>query len=92
MSKRRSNIPWSRLPGADPTDEATSESEFERVVTRLKLTPDEYVGSAVLRAWAEKNWRLKFVPEKLLMEWGLRDGGPAGSPVPADDSMDDHGA
>jgi hypothetical protein len=76
MSKRRANIPWSRLRGAAPVAETTSESEFEQVAARLNLTPDEYVNSPNLRAWAEKTWRMKFVPEKLLKAWHLSDWGP----------------
>jgi hypothetical protein len=73
MPKRRSNIPWSQLRGAAPFAETISESEFEQVAARLNLTPDEYIRSPELRAWAEKNWQLKFVAEKLLKAWGLRD-------------------
>lgn len=73
MSKRKGNIPWSPLQGGAPAPETTSESEFEQVAARLDLTPDEYVHSPQLRAWAEKNWRVKFVPEKLLKAWGLKD-------------------
>jgi hypothetical protein len=46
-------------------------SDFERVVARLKLSPDQYAGSPQLRAWMEENWQQKFVPEKLLKAWGL---------------------
>jgi hypothetical protein len=51
-------------------------SEFEHVVERLKLSPDQYASSPQLRAWVEKNWRQKFVPENLLKVWRLNDWGP----------------
>jgi len=71
---KRGNPRWCQGFGAAP--DPPIPSEFERVATRLKLTPDEYVDSPMLRSWAEKNWRQKFVPEKLLNAWGLRDWGP----------------
>ena len=52
-------------------------SDFERIVARLKLSPNHYASSPELREWVERNWRQKFVPEKLLKAWGLRDWGPA---------------
>ena len=48
-----------------------------RVAARLKLSPDQYASSPQLRAWMEKNWRQKFVPENLLKLWRLKDWGPA---------------
>lgn len=70
---KRGNPRWSH--GVEAIAVSSGPSEFERIVTRLKLTPDEYVDSPMLRSWAEKNWRQKFVPEKLLKAWGLRDWG-----------------
>jgi len=52
-------------------------SDFERIAARLKLSPDQYLSSTKLRAWVERNWRQKFVPEKLLKAWGLSDWGPS---------------
>ena len=46
-------------------------SEFERVVFRLNLKPSEYAGSNELRAWAEKNKDVRYVPERLLKAWGI---------------------
>ena len=37
---------------------------------------DETVPLEDVRDWVERNWRQKFVPEKLLKAWGLRDWGP----------------
>jgi hypothetical protein len=71
---KRGNPRWSQGLGAAPDPPAPS--EFERVAARLKLTPDEYANSPKLRAWAEKFWRQKFVPERLLKAWRLSDWGP----------------
>jgi hypothetical protein len=66
---KRGNPRWSLELGAAPVP--SSPSEFERVATRLKLSSDQYSTSPQLRDWVEKNWRQKFVPEKLLKVWGL---------------------
>ena len=73
MAKRPGNSGWAE--GRAPEVENTP-SEFEQVTARLRLRPDQYTGSAELRAWVESNWRQKFVPESLLKamrlsEWGL---------------------
>ncbi len=66
--KRRGNPRWSEsvANSLQPTV-----SEFERVVERLRLEPQEYIGSQELRAWAEKNKDVRFVPERLLKAWGI---------------------
>lgn len=46
-------------------------SDFERVVAKLKLSPEQYESSDQLRQWVERYWQQKFVPEKLLKAWGL---------------------
>jgi hypothetical protein len=46
-------------------------SEFERVVDRLRLKPNDYINSDELREWAEANKDTRFVPEPLLKAWGL---------------------
>ena len=46
-------------------------TEFERTVTRFKLSPHEYVTSSPLREWAEQNRNSRYVPEYLLKAWGL---------------------
>ena len=67
-SRRRGNAAWSSgIPAPIPP----TVSEFERIVARLRLEPDEYVGSQELREWAEANKDARFVPERLLKAWGL---------------------
>ena len=79
MPKRpKGNPRWSQ--GLQPAPTVNTPSEFERLVRRLRLSPEKYGGSPELRAWVEKNWRQKFVPEKLLRafhlsEFGLSDSG-----------------
>lgn len=47
-------------------------TEFERLVAKLKLKPDEYERSKELREWALRNMRNHFVPEDLLAAWKLQ--------------------
>jgi len=66
--KCRGNRAWGSgiIAAAPPTV-----SEFERVVARLRLKPDEYVASSELREWAEANKDTRYVPERLLKAWSV---------------------
>ncbi len=67
---RDANRQWvQRKPTVPPTPATT---EFERVVSEFKLTPDEYVRSARLRDWVHENKDEKYVPEALLRAWNFR--------------------
>ena len=46
-------------------------SSFEEAVKELKLKPDQYVHSERLREWAQRNKNSKFIPESLLLAWGI---------------------
>jgi len=46
-------------------------TEFEVQVKRLGLSRDQYVTSAKLRSWCERNRNRCYVPEWLLDEWGI---------------------
>ena len=74
MRKHRGNPGWTQgHQGEDSFPPVPS--EFEQVVKRLKLNPEQYASSLQLREWVEKNWRQKFVPEKLLRAWRLSERG-----------------
>jgi len=47
------------------------ESSFEEVARALCLSPEQYAGSAELRAWVERNKDVKYVPQELLAAFGL---------------------
>jgi hypothetical protein len=49
----------------------TEQSEFERVVEALRLSPHEYLTSSALREWARQNKDYKYVPCELLKAWGF---------------------
>jgi hypothetical protein len=74
MPKRRGNPLWTQGREND-VHVPPLKSEFERVAACLKLSPEQYASSLKPRAWAEKNWWQKFVPEKLLRTWHLREWG-----------------
>ena len=49
-------------------------TEFDLEMARLGLTgatEERLVASAALRAWVQRWYRMKYVPEKLLEKWGL---------------------
>jgi len=48
-----------------------TKSSFEEVVRTLCLSPEQYAGSAELKAWVELNKDVKYVPPELLAEFGL---------------------
>jgi hypothetical protein len=66
--RKRGNPNWGRavLPASVIC------TEFEIQVRHLRLTPEEYVISAELRTWCEKNRNHSYIPEWLLDEWGFR--------------------
>jgi hypothetical protein len=53
------------LPPSGPT-------EFESYARKLGLNERAYASSRELRAWCERNRHRCYVPEWLLIEWGLR--------------------
>ena len=74
MRKQRGNPGWTQgLQGEGSYPPVPS--EFEQLTKQLKLTPEQYASSPQLREWVEKNWRQKFVPEKLLQAWRLSEWG-----------------
>jgi len=46
-------------------------TEFEKQVRKLGLTELNYVGSDELKLWCERNKNRGYIPEWLLMHWGL---------------------
>jgi hypothetical protein len=65
--RRRGNPNWGKP--SQPIHAVLT--EFETQVERLGLTKAEYVGSAELRRWCERNRNRCYVPEWLLKEWDL---------------------
>ncbi len=49
------------------------QSEFERVVEALGLSPPEYLTSSALREWVRQNKDYKYVPTELLKAWGFAE-------------------
>lgn len=67
MPNKRGNPSWGRpmLPSS------VVFTEFEMQARRLHLTPDQYVASAELRSWCEKNRNHSYIPEWLLKAWNI---------------------
>jgi hypothetical protein len=65
--------PYGALEDTTPSTPkvADTKNSFEAQVENLKLKPEDYEKSKSLKAWAEKNYLIKFIPEKLLKAWGL---------------------
>ena len=47
-------------------------TEFETQARKLRLTVEAYATSRELRTWCERNRHRCYIPEWLLLEWGLR--------------------
>jgi hypothetical protein len=68
ITRKRGNPNWGRPVRPAPAV-ATA---FEVEVKQLRLTAEQYVGSAGLRRWCEENRNRSYIPEWLLDEWGFR--------------------
>ena len=56
------------MPVNSPSELPTS---FEKVVKELKLAPEEYAKSLILRDWVSRNKNEKYVPSDLLKTFGF---------------------
>jgi len=65
--RSRGNPNWGKPLQALPV----LQTEFELQVERLELTKAEYVSSASLRHWCERNRNRYYVSDWLLKAWGL---------------------
>ncbi len=67
LTRKRGNANWGKpIPFAPALP-----TEFELEVTQLQLTAEVYASSAELRAWCKQNRNRCYVPEWLLVEWGI---------------------
>jgi hypothetical protein len=66
-SRRRGNPDWGHPPQRPPA----LPTEFETQVKRIGLTKQEYVTSAELKRWCERNRNRVYVPEWLLEAWAM---------------------
>jgi hypothetical protein len=67
MKRKRGNPNWGKPIMQSATD--VQPSSFEQVVRKLRLSPDQYLGSVQLREWVRKNKDQKYVPSDLLKAW-----------------------
>ena len=69
MAKRHGNPNWGKpKPFGQVTPTIT---EFEQIVRKFNLQPDQYIRSIRLREWASRNKNSKYIPEPLLEAWGF---------------------
>jgi hypothetical protein len=69
MAKRRGNPNWGKTDFGIPV--VVTSTSFEQAVMEFGLAPEQYLASARLREWARLNKNSKYIPEKLLAEWGF---------------------
>jgi hypothetical protein len=69
MTNRRGNPNWGKPDQGGPV--VPGLSSFENIAKEFGLTPDQYLSSSRLREWARLHKNSKFVPEKLLEDWGF---------------------
>jgi hypothetical protein len=69
------NPEWGKLPTPGPA----LPTEFDLQVRRLELSSAEYIQSAELRRWCERNRNRVYVPEWLLEAWGMHVDAITGS-------------
>jgi hypothetical protein len=70
--RRRGNPNWGRALNLSEMD--VKPPEFDLIAMRLGLkTERQQLSSSQLRAWAQRNYRIRYVPENLIVRWGLAD-------------------
>lgn len=67
MRRKRGNPNWGKPFHHNPV----LATQFEVRVSQLRLTPEDYFFSAVLREWCERNRNRCYIPESLLKSWGI---------------------
>lgn len=67
MKKKRGNPNWGKPDIYSAAD--VGPSSFEQIVQKLRLSPDQYLGSVQLKEWVRKNKDQKYVPSDLLEAW-----------------------
>jgi hypothetical protein len=79
MAKRRGNPNWGKpYPEMGVAAEPTA---FEQLAKEHCIPEEAWIRSRILRDFARKNARHKYVPEALLEAWGIdsSDGGSRGA-------------
>jgi hypothetical protein len=73
MKKKRGNPNWGKP--ATHSMANVQPNSFEQMVQKLRLSPEQYVGSVQLKEWVRKNKDQKYVPSDLLKAWNLEATG-----------------
>ena len=57
--------------GKPRLNEPVVPTQFEKLVKKLHLRPNQWAGSSQLRAWCSVNRNHRYIPEPLLEAWGF---------------------
>ena len=68
MARKARNPNWGKPMAGICGVEVTA---FETMAKRLGLNPDDYQNSPALQTWVRANRTKRYVPEHLLIAWGL---------------------
>lgn len=69
MPKKRGNPDWCRpVPFGSLV---ANRSSFESLTEALRLAPEDFQASILLKEWVSKNRNHKYVPVDLLEAWGF---------------------
>jgi hypothetical protein len=69
MPNKRGNPNWCRPVPFGAL--VASPSSFESLTDALKLAPEDFQASALLKEWVSRNKNYKYVPLDLLEAWGF---------------------
>jgi hypothetical protein len=67
VTKQRGNPNWGK-PDVD-SGRYSGPTSFEEIVRKLRLSPEDYQHSILLKEWVQKNKDQKYVPLDLLRAW-----------------------
>jgi hypothetical protein len=68
--RRRGNPNWGRA--LNISEMPVNPTAFERLTKRLGLdTERQQLASGQLREWAKRNYKHRYIPERLILKWDL---------------------
>jgi len=70
--QKPTNRNWGKAMSLEDKYGAHNISEFDKIVAKLQLTPDQYEHSQSLRNWIERHHKQHYVPEYLLLQLNIR--------------------
>lgn len=71
MSRKPRNPNWGQPMNLTQKYGSANVCAFDKLTEQLQLQPEQYAQSSALRAWVKTNRNRRYVPEWLLLAWGL---------------------